>query len=565
MFLSMFLLPHRGMPSHPLNRKSNRMTIPVAPALQQSPIWESDAFGRQAYSEFLTSYLVSQTTSPTGEVQRPFCMALDANWGAGKTFMVTNWCRQLNEQTQHPAFRFDAWSTDFHTDPLVAFMAAFKKALDNEVKKLPTLEGAKSKATRLVRKATTTLGQIAAPFAKDVALSAAKAVLPGTVSAIADAIQGNGFSINSLDTGVIEAAVIKDAKESAKKHFEKVLNAQVEREALLNSFREDVEHALRLLAEHGNRVMPFFVFIDELDRCRPTFAIQLLENMKHVFNIKGVCFVVSTNLDQLAHSVCAVYGTAFNGKAYLQRFFDGQCTLPKLPGLRHTENLISRLLKPMNLTFDLGLPQSGFLSPKLDSSPVTAVQWVTQAFALTPRDQERMVMMIQACASSFAQGQVIHLLWLSILCAAKIQSEKLFEFLQDSGPIDASFQATWSEAVPADSTRTFRASMKSGGRISMGERGLELKDIALRYRDLMSKNADKFAREFGDEIHSSMYPESIDLAMLNDMRQMHSSATNRSPVMPHRRYGELVNHAGHLADPNFEVRNHAFGVAKYFP
>jgi hypothetical protein len=70
--------------------------------------------------------------------------------------------------------------------------------------------------------------------------------------------------------------------------------------------------------------VPMFVLIDELDRCRPTYAIEMLEQVKHLFDVDNTIFLISTDGDQLAHSIKAVYGESFDGKRYLLRFFNRQ-------------------------------------------------------------------------------------------------------------------------------------------------------------------------------------------------------------------------------------------------
>ena len=72
------------------------------------------------------------------------------------------------------------------------------------------------------------------------------------------------------------------------------------------------------------------VFIDELDRCKPTYAVKLLERIKHYFNNDKIIFVFSTNLEELQSSVKCVYGEKFNAYRYLDRFFDLKIPLPKL-------------------------------------------------------------------------------------------------------------------------------------------------------------------------------------------------------------------------------------------
>lgn len=73
---------------------------------------------------------------------------------------------------------------------------------------------------------------------------------------------------------------------------------------------------------------PLVIFVDELDRCKPTFAIQLLESVKHYFNNPKVLFVFSVNTEELQHSIKCVYGQGFDATRYLDRFFNIRFNLP---------------------------------------------------------------------------------------------------------------------------------------------------------------------------------------------------------------------------------------------
>ena len=72
------------------------------------------------------------------------------------------------------------------------------------------------------------------------------------------------------------------------------------------------------------------VFIDELDRCKPSFAVELLEIIKHYFNHDKVIFVLSTNLSEFQYCIKQYYGDGFNGWKYLDRFIDFRITLPTI-------------------------------------------------------------------------------------------------------------------------------------------------------------------------------------------------------------------------------------------
>lgn len=91
-------------------------------------------------------------------------------------------------------------------------------------------------------------------------------------------------------------------------------------EQLVHEFLES------LLIERGNRLI---VFVDELDRCKPSFAVCLLERIKHYFSHKNITFVFSVNLKELQHTIRNHYGEGFDGFRYLDRFFDLRVSLPQ--------------------------------------------------------------------------------------------------------------------------------------------------------------------------------------------------------------------------------------------
>ncbi len=72
------------------------------------------------------------------------------------------------------------------------------------------------------------------------------------------------------------------------------------------------------------------LFIDELDRCRPIFAIKLLERIKHYFDDDKITCVYAINALELQHSIKHCYGQDFNASSYLNRFFNTKFTLPNI-------------------------------------------------------------------------------------------------------------------------------------------------------------------------------------------------------------------------------------------
>ena len=74
----------------------------------------------------------------------------------------------------------------------------------------------------------------------------------------------------------------------------------------------------------------FIFVVDELDRCRPSFAVELLEVIKHYFMRDDVTFIITTNTSQLSHTIKKYYGADFDGYAYLNKFFDFTIGLRKI-------------------------------------------------------------------------------------------------------------------------------------------------------------------------------------------------------------------------------------------
>lgn len=85
-----------------------------------------------------------------------------------------------------------------------------------------------------------------------------------------------------------------------------------------------------LLLERGDRLI---IFVDELDRCKPAYAVRLLERVKHYFDNERITFVFSININELQHAIKGYYGENYDGSRYLDRFFDLRVTLPS-PNLK---------------------------------------------------------------------------------------------------------------------------------------------------------------------------------------------------------------------------------------
>ena len=252
-------------------RDSLNLKLPEPDVLVAQP-WNDDLLNRVRVAEKLTNLIRHQTS--------PFVISLHGNWGTGKTFLLKRWQRDLENQG-YKAIYFNAWEDDFCDDPLLAI-----------------------------------LGQLSEYFKegllKALASDIAKVALP--------LIRQNILGVLEKHTGVTLA--LEPNGETQQDPFD-----------IYHSQRATKDNLKKRLTEMAAKVsdeteQPVVFIIDELDRCRPTFAIELLERVKHLFDIPNLVFVFGMNRDELCLSLQSVYGD-IDADVYLRRFFDMEFTLPE--------------------------------------------------------------------------------------------------------------------------------------------------------------------------------------------------------------------------------------------
>lgn len=107
-----------------------------------------------------------------------------------------------------------------------------------------------------------------------------------------------------------------------------------------HSIIESIKALIKVVIDNSH-CKSIVIFVDELDRCNPSYAVRLLEDIKHYFSIDNVTFVFSVNLSELQHMVKMVYGDKFDAFRYLDRFFDIRLNLPTIDQERYLKNEIS--------------------------------------------------------------------------------------------------------------------------------------------------------------------------------------------------------------------------------
>ena len=259
---------------------------------QKTHNFDNCKLARKGYGEFLTAYITGENDG--------FVLNLNGSWGSGKTeFLKRLYSLLLTKH--HPVIYIDAWESDFSKEPLTVVTSELLKQLERFNQEI----GAHSE--------TQAVKELCGKFLKGSLIG-----LAGIVSKTLVADAGIGVSI------------MQQLINEEPKSFLHKLSSDYEEQ--VNAIKE-IRDALGLLAEVLESTfgaeLPIVVLVDELDRCRPNYAIEMLEVIKHFFKTDHFVFVVATDTDQLVHSISAIYGLNFDAPQYLKRFFDRKANLPE--------------------------------------------------------------------------------------------------------------------------------------------------------------------------------------------------------------------------------------------
>lgn len=274
---------------------------------------KQDTFQRKELAEMLTR-VISKTTEP-------LVISLEAQWGDGKTSFVYKWINYLKDEEspekRPTALYIDAYQSDFMSEPLLL--------LASEIYTFAEQKAGQSKAQyQFMKVVAKTSGAIA------------KGVTRGALHwATAGIFSGDQF--DKLESGIAD-----ELANAGDKAIENAIKSYGERKQSL----ERLSQSLTDLAEEIDPDMPLIVIVDELDRCRPAFALELLEVIKHLFSAEKIVFVLVNNPHQMEESVRAQYGAGVDATSYLQKLYDLTLTLPKMEkkqmDVQHMERFVSK-------------------------------------------------------------------------------------------------------------------------------------------------------------------------------------------------------------------------------
>lgn len=277
-----------------MDKQSNHLqplALPRATVVGEKA-FAGDLLGREKLARRLTGYL--------DRLRVGAVLAIDAPWGEGKTWFGRNWAKHLeSEPHKHKVVFIDAFAQDYVEDPFLLIAAEIAAALDD--------------------------GKGAGKELREKAVGVMKAILPVSAKALINLAGRVALGSANLSDDYQETVdgITGGAADATNKWIEKKLEGHAQEKASLEHFR--IELAKFAAAQEK----PVVIFIDELDRCRPTFAVQLIERIKHFFDVPNLVFVLLLNREQIESSIKGVYGHETDAATYLGKFVHLFLRLPK--------------------------------------------------------------------------------------------------------------------------------------------------------------------------------------------------------------------------------------------
>ncbi|MBO9712977.1 P-loop NTPase fold protein [Sphingomonas sp.] len=369
-------------------------------------IWDGDLLGRRGEAEDLVGFLESVTARPSiREDGHAYVLAVDASYGQGKTFFLRRLARHM-AATEHAVAFVDAWVDDLEDEPMVALAATLETALEPWIEKdRDVAEGLarfRAKAGRVAKIVGTGLLKRGVGFL----------ITQGAAEALGSELDKAGEVARDIDKDALKGAgagMVDDAAKALGEIATPSMEARIQRfregQQAIREMKEGLGEIVEALVAAGMK-LPVTIIIDELDRCRPTYAIKLLEEVKHLFDVAGVAFVLGLHGEQLAHSVTAAYGTGFDGNAYLRRFFSRRYALRDAPLKPLIDKLFQDLVIPTQRLVHPPIVSTSSLVPdSYDASSFIAAYM--DAYGLKARDAFQLMEMLQTSAALTASNKLL--------------------------------------------------------------------------------------------------------------------------------------------------------------
>ncbi|HHQ4773068.1 TPA: KAP family P-loop NTPase fold protein [Aeromonas veronii] len=359
--------------------------------------YPQDCLGRARYAEYLTTYLESQNE------KKPYVLNLNSGWGMGKTYFLRRWQHELKKT--NPVIYIDAWKSDYSNDPLMSVISSI-------IFQLRELAG--KSENEVLFKGVHHLATLFKQVGPSIANALVKKYVGATVRELLD--DDGGLSPQSIPSDELGAA--------AEKIVHQLISEHDKRNKEVQALKECISQWIGAAIANSKIRTPTYIIIDELDRCRPDYAVEMLEVVKHIFDINGVFFIIATDTEQLQHAIKVVYGQEFNAHIYLSRFFDARFSIPEAS----LERILIAHCKTNELDSKILLERAITVWPLGENTTKNIVS-ILDAFNVPPRDAIQICNKIISTIRFLSNESRVDILFLTTLFCLQACNVSLYRMI----------------------------------------------------------------------------------------------------------------------------------------
>ncbi|WP_165370685.1 KAP family P-loop NTPase fold protein [Siccibacter turicensis] len=226
-------------------------------------------------------------------------LIIDGDWGTGKTEFSSKLKSLIAASSDERVVYIDAFKEDHADAPILSITAAIYSLLEP------------AEGNQFKRKAMPAI-----KFCLKTSLKAGSAWI----------LKQDGEKISDE----FKEAIKDISNKTIDRTIEGLLNEHVNLEKNLTSLKSALEEITK-----NKKIV---LIVDELDRCKPSYAVSFLENIKHIFDSQNVIFILVANMEQLKASISHSYGSSVNAKRYLDKFSKYTINLPNTVNSISDEN-----------------------------------------------------------------------------------------------------------------------------------------------------------------------------------------------------------------------------------
>lgn len=401
--------------------------------------FEEDLLGLVDFAKRLEQFITIEHEYVEGSL----VLALTSKYGSGKTTFLEMWKKSLeskDESRNRPlVISLNAWESDYYGDPLFAIISALIECLQDNNKSVKGL------------------------------VDAAK-----NFGWFATAI-GNQIVHKVTGIDVVAAGTLAEKKEGERDQSNQTMpdsfSIYQERKSAMESLKREIKS---FVAASEPRVL---FLVDELDRCKPDYAIVYLETIKHIFDIKGAVFLIAADRQQLENSAKSAFGPNLDFEEYYRKFVHREIALPQISNDGYQK------MASTYASYYLEREGSRYCSMNLEHYRIKDISNLISVLKLTPRQIQEVFRLLghMFATSEDKKGRLLWCLAVGTILMAvlKVGDPKMFHLLGTQELNSKNVVEYLQNLMDSDGIEWWFKLLLTGGGIRIPE-GDTLEDLMIR-------------------------------------------------------------------------------------